>query len=85
MTPNRTASPARLERTAAGTTNRASVRPSDSWARAPGCAQTARSAVGMPTVNNVTAEPFRRAIGKIPITSEVTIRRPTVVIRLRNS
>jgi len=49
------------------------------------CAQTAMSAVGMPTVNSTSTEPFRSSIGKIPMTIDVTTRRPTVMIRLRNS
>ncbi len=39
----------------------------------------------MPTVKSVSTEPFRSSIGKIPMTSDVTTRSPTVVIRLRNS
>ena len=61
------------------------MRPSDSWARWPGWAQIASIAVGMPTVKRVRAEPFRRSIGKSPMTSEVTIRSPTVMIRVRKS
>ena len=75
--------PMRLDTTDAGTTNRASVRPSGSRTRRPGWAQTASRAVGMPTVNTVRADALRSSMGKVTTTSELTITRPRVMIRVK--